>query len=442
MGPKCTRVISAAAVLTTTMLTACGGTSSDAPQPTGATSVDGRELLEMAGDLSTRGDIPLAYLGDEPITFSMLEKYQALTLGQGKAQRMNMSPDMIQPALASLLDIFLFEHLAREMGLKPDPDLLFPAQLEVAKIYGRAYSAAVLDSLSMPSDEEIQAWFDRNPNKFGGDARVSTRHILVPSEAEANALKTELENGADFGDLALAHSQDAFTKDIGGNQGWLKKDTEIIGVGVDPGFYKSAMAMAGGEVSVLKSSRGWHVVQVTGQEGAGVRPLEDVYDQIKDAMIREKWADCYNDAIFEGRIRNKMHFISEGIDAVCGVENHVSKYLQLAKDTEHPQQRTELFRRVAFDFWQTEYAPEAMFYIVYENVVNLHDHWEARHQLDRLLATWPNTKWAKAARELEPHIDPDAPQKYNRTSYMDAMDEVIPLEGVESAEAILARVGG
>ena len=38
-------------------------------------------------------------------------------------------------------------------------------------------------------------------------AKASARHILVKTEEECNNLKTEIENGAEFGDLAKKHSQ-------------------------------------------------------------------------------------------------------------------------------------------------------------------------------------------------------------------------------------------
>ncbi|MDH5552341.1 MAG: peptidylprolyl isomerase [Nitrosomonas sp.] len=38
-------------------------------------------------------------------------------------------------------------------------------------------------------------------------AKASARHILVKTEEECNNLKTEIENGAEFGDLAKQHSQ-------------------------------------------------------------------------------------------------------------------------------------------------------------------------------------------------------------------------------------------
>lgn len=38
-------------------------------------------------------------------------------------------------------------------------------------------------------------------------AKASARHILVKTEEECNNLKAEIENGAEFGDLAKQHSQ-------------------------------------------------------------------------------------------------------------------------------------------------------------------------------------------------------------------------------------------
>jgi peptidyl-prolyl cis-trans isomerase C len=37
--------------------------------------------------------------------------------------------------------------------------------------------------------------------------RARARHILVPTEDACNDLKTQIENGADFTDLAKQHSQ-------------------------------------------------------------------------------------------------------------------------------------------------------------------------------------------------------------------------------------------
>ena len=37
-------------------------------------------------------------------------------------------------------------------------------------------------------------------------AKASARHILVDTEEKCNELKTQIENGADFGEIAAEHS--------------------------------------------------------------------------------------------------------------------------------------------------------------------------------------------------------------------------------------------
>ncbi|MEO0662292.1 MAG: peptidylprolyl isomerase, partial [Planctomycetota bacterium] len=37
--------------------------------------------------------------------------------------------------------------------------------------------------------------------------KASARHILVPSEDQANDLKTQIQGGADFAEMAKTHSQ-------------------------------------------------------------------------------------------------------------------------------------------------------------------------------------------------------------------------------------------
>lgn len=49
-------------------------------------------------------------------------------------------------------------------------------------------------------------------------AQASARHILVDSEAKCNELKTAIENGADFADVARDNSRCPSSRD-GGNLG-------------------------------------------------------------------------------------------------------------------------------------------------------------------------------------------------------------------------------
>ena len=60
------------------------------------------------------------------------------------------------------------------------------------------------------SSRSLPCWgYSAKPHRQDGYdlASASARHILVSTEDECNDLKTQIEGGADFADLAKAHSQ-------------------------------------------------------------------------------------------------------------------------------------------------------------------------------------------------------------------------------------------
>lgn len=87
--------------------------------------------------------------------------------------------------------------------------------------------------------------------------KVRASHILVDTLEEAQNLKAEIANGADFGDLAAQYSKCP----SGANGG----DLRYFGKGmmVKP-FEDAAFSLAQGEVSEpVQTQFGWHLIYVT-----------------------------------------------------------------------------------------------------------------------------------------------------------------------------------
>ena len=88
---------------------------------------------------------------------------------------------------------------------------------------------------------------------------ATARHILVDSEEKCNELKTEIENGTDFGEVAQANS----TCPSGNNGG----DLGQFGPGqMVPEFDKAVFS---GDVGVvygpIQTQFGYHLLEVTGR---------------------------------------------------------------------------------------------------------------------------------------------------------------------------------
>lgn len=110
--------------------------------------------------------------------------------------------------------------------------------------------------------------------------QVWARHILVATEAEAQAVLARLNAGEDWVKIAAQVSTDTSNKDKGGDLGWF-------GSGVmDADFQKAAFALKIGEISQpVKTSYGFHIIQLLGRQ---VHPFtSSEYDQAKSKFYSD-----------------------------------------------------------------------------------------------------------------------------------------------------------
>jgi peptidyl-prolyl cis-trans isomerase SurA len=86
---------------------------------------------------------------------------------------------------------------------------------------------------------------------------IKTNDIVSDEDAEKrlNTLRTRVENGSDFAELARAHSDDMVSAIRGGDLGWSTPGTMV------PEFEKQMNALGNDEMSeVFKSRFGWHLI--------------------------------------------------------------------------------------------------------------------------------------------------------------------------------------
>lgn len=99
-------------------------------------------------------------------------------------------------------------------------------------------------------------------------------HLLVATEEEANAAKAQLDEGAEFGDVAREVSTDV-TSENGGDLGWFG-----AGAMVDE-FETAVMALEIGEVSdAFETQFGWHIVTLVDERMQPVPEFEQVTQQL------------------------------------------------------------------------------------------------------------------------------------------------------------------
>jgi peptidyl-prolyl cis-trans isomerase C len=140
---------------------------------------------------------------------------------------------------------------------------------------------------SKVSDEDMKKFYEQNKDKFKTGEQIKASHILVKTEKEAKDVLAKIKSGGNFEELAKKSSVDSSSAK-GGDLGWFGKGSMV------PAFEKAALALKEGQISeVVKSDFGFHIIKLTGKRPAGIRPFEEVKEQIKGAIMPTKQQEVF-----------------------------------------------------------------------------------------------------------------------------------------------------
>lgn len=152
------------------------------------------------------------------------------------------------------------------------PDLLYQARLR-----------KLLASQIKITDDAVRTYYDQNKDSFGTPEQVKASHILVETKAEADAIYTQLKNGADFAQLAKDKSIDTGSGAGGGDLGYFERGIMV------PEFEDAAFSLKVGEISSpVQSQYGYHLIVVSDHKAAVTRTFDEVKDEIKDTLTTQK----------------------------------------------------------------------------------------------------------------------------------------------------------
>ena len=147
------------------------------------------------------------------------------------------------------------------------------------------------------SDEEIDAFLASPLGKRTLSDEYRVGHILIAvdndaqpateakAEAEANSVYEQLKAGADFRQMAIAHSSDSRALE-GGDLGW-RKAGELPSL-----FAEQVFALEVGQTAApIRSGSGFHIVQLLEKRGAGTEVVEQALVRhilVKPSEIRSE----------------------------------------------------------------------------------------------------------------------------------------------------------
>ena len=157
------------------------------------------------------------------------------------------------------------------------------------------------------SKEEIGEYYAKHRGEYEGEEAVRVQQILIiaPEDAGEEKRRTLRENaekvlerlkrGESFEQLAIEYSQGPAAR-AGGDLGFIEKGV------MHPEVDKEAFRLKTGDISdVIASPVGFHIIKIADKRGAGVKPLKDVRDEIKESIANEKAQKKFEEWIEEQR---------------------------------------------------------------------------------------------------------------------------------------------
>lgn len=176
--------------------------------------------------------------------------------------------------------------------IKLDETEIYEKEIENAKrsILANLYVGHLFSSINI-TDEDLKAYYENHKEEFKTKYMFSAKHILVESEEKAKELKTEIDNGKTFEDLAKEHSM-CPSKEVGGDLGEFSQGQMVVE------FEKACIEANIGEVTEpVKTQFGYHLVKVESKKEPEVIEFERVKEEIRKNLLKEAEQQVYLESI-------------------------------------------------------------------------------------------------------------------------------------------------
>jgi len=132
------------------------------------------------------------------------------------------------------------------------------------------------------TDDQLKAEYDKLVASVPETKQYHAQHILVATEAEANAVISALRKGKAFDLLAKEKSKDPGSKASGGDLGWQDASTFV------PEFSDAMIKLSKGQVTAkpVKTQYGWHVIKLDDvRTERNVPSLDDARPQLTQRIM-------------------------------------------------------------------------------------------------------------------------------------------------------------
>jgi peptidyl-prolyl cis-trans isomerase C len=303
--------------------------------------------------------------------------------------------------LEGVVEEEIFYKEAKAQGLHEQADFKQEMQRVRRNILVKNYFDKVIQERSEPTQEEIVQYYEDHKGEFGYNEFARASHILVPTEEDARRVRSELDAGADFGELALKYSMDPMSRDGGGRVPHVILPQQgLQGLGMLPEFTTAVFSMEPGQVSApVRTAKGYHIIRVDERGTDYVLPFEDARDDVIARVRMEKRQNVQGTLVAELKTKYNVVYVTD-----LGTLKPEDLF-RLASEASNPREKIRYYEQFLQDYPDNERAYEAKFMIGFTYAEDLRNHAEAKKVFTEFLEEYPGSDLGDDARWMLENMD-------------------------------------
>jgi peptidyl-prolyl cis-trans isomerase C len=231
-------------------------------------------LGSCGGKGGKAGDI-LAEVNGEPVTAAQMNKeIEKLPVTQRTSF---LSPAGKKDFLEALIRKKVILQSALKSGLGDDPGIREQVEEFRNRLMTEKHIESIITQNQKFTEEEIKDYFAKNKSAFVVPDRVRVRQIVSESEVAAQKIIAEIRKGAKFEELARKKSTDKFSRDAGGDLGFIKAGQ--LAQNIESSIFN--LKNPGDMTQPIRSDMGYHVLQLVEKR----KNTEPTLDQVRETII-------------------------------------------------------------------------------------------------------------------------------------------------------------
>lgn len=227
---------------------------------------------------------PLMQGGQVSITVDQV-KAELARMPLASRQQVLNQPDTLRQLIGNLYLRRALAVEAEKLKLPKQPDIQQKLIAARESVLAEAHIARISDA-ALPdiaaADKLAETVYKAEPQRFEVAAQTRARHILIKgaeaeSRAQAEKLLAELKAGANFEELAKAHSADPGSAVKGGDLGFFGKGQMVKPFEEAVDALQQPSDLSG----VVQSQFGYHLIRLEERKPAGIKPFEEVRESLR-----------------------------------------------------------------------------------------------------------------------------------------------------------------